>query len=129
MDKKDLVRFSISIDWELLKEFDEVIRKKGYENRSFAARALFREFILSSKLQKPEEKKGLFVILTLSDEGACQYCNEHFSTGIPLKNGKKLCICLIEGLKSEAEEKLKELASNSEIEFCKLIAVEICKDD
>ncbi len=129
MDKKDLVRFSISIDWELLKEFDEVIQKKGYENRSFATRALFREFILSSKLQKPEEKNGLFVILTLSDEGACQYCNEYFSTGIPLKNGKKLCICLVEGLKFEADEKLKEIASNPEIEFCKLIAIEICKDD
>jgi len=129
MGKKDLVRFSISVDWELLKEFDEIIQKEGYENRSFAIRALFREFILSSKLQKPEEKKGLFVILALSNEGVCQYCEELFSIGIPVKNGKKLCICLVEGLKSKAKGKLKELASNPEVEFYKLITMEICKDD
>ena len=41
-----LTRFGISLDSELLEQFDELIRRKGYQNRSEAIRDLIREKLI-----------------------------------------------------------------------------------
>lgn len=42
-----LKRFGVSIDEKLLSEFDAIIQRKGYYNRSEAIRDLIRDFILN----------------------------------------------------------------------------------
>jgi len=48
------MRFGVSIDADLLEKFDDVIEKKGYENRSEAIRDLIRKHLISTKQQDPE---------------------------------------------------------------------------
>lgn len=129
MAKKDLVRFSMSVDWELLKEFDAVIQQEGYENRSFAIRALFREFILSTKLKQQNDVEGLFVILAVFKSGFCNLCGSAFYINIPFGGDKNLCICVVEDKKEYAMEKFKKFNSSLDVEYCKLITMEVKKDD
>ena len=42
----DLTRFGISLDARLLREFDRLIKRKGYTNRSEALRDLIRESLV-----------------------------------------------------------------------------------
>lgn len=56
-------RFTISMDDQLFKQFDEVVQARGYYNRSEAIRDLIREYLENSRLQK--DNKG-YCIATLS---------------------------------------------------------------
>jgi len=47
-------RFGVSIEPELLKKFDILIEKEGYENRSEAIRDLIRKSLITTKHQNPE---------------------------------------------------------------------------
>lgn len=47
-------RFGVSIEHNLLREFDGFIKKKGYENRSEAIRDLIREALVKEKTTHPE---------------------------------------------------------------------------
>ncbi len=128
MSKKDLVRFSVSVDWKLLKEFDEAILQEGYENRSFAVRTLFREFVLSKKTLNSDRKRGLFVILSVFEGPFCDLCEGFISVAVPLKNSKKLCLCIVEGDAATANKRFKEFSANRSIEYCKLIVVDAEND-
>jgi len=58
------VRFSISINSELLKKFDKVIKEKKYENRSKAIRDLIRDFIIEREWERAEgEVMGALTLL------------------------------------------------------------------
>jgi len=48
-------RFGVSIEPELLKKFDRMIKKEGYENRSEAIRDLIRGNLIEEKSKNPEE--------------------------------------------------------------------------
>jgi CopG family nickel-responsive transcriptional regulator len=47
-------RFTISLDENLAHEFDELIRKKGYQNRSEAVRDMLRDLLRSDRLERQE---------------------------------------------------------------------------
>ena len=47
-------RFTISLSESLAKEFDELIRNKGYQNRSEAVRDMLRELLKSDRLERQE---------------------------------------------------------------------------
>ena len=49
-------RFTISLNEDLAHQFDELIREKGYENRSEAVRDMLRKELESSRLQKAESR-------------------------------------------------------------------------
>jgi len=49
-----ITRFGVSIEPELLKAFDRMIKKEGYVNRSEAIRDLIRKNILADKLKDSE---------------------------------------------------------------------------
>lgn len=57
-----LVRTGISLEQELLKRFDRVIKKKGYKNRSEAIRDLVRDYAVSEDM---EEDRGMVGTLTM----------------------------------------------------------------
>lgn len=50
------VRFSISINAELLQKFDEAIRERMYTNRSKAIRDLVRDFIVEREWERSEKE-------------------------------------------------------------------------
>ena len=47
-------RFTISLDETLAHEFDQLIRKKGYQNRSEAVRDMLRDLLKSDRLERQE---------------------------------------------------------------------------
>lgn len=59
----DLLRFGVSIEKDLLDEFDKLIAGKGYANRSDAIRALIRALLLDARV---EESPNADVIGTLT---------------------------------------------------------------
>ncbi|OHD13252.1 MAG: hypothetical protein A2086_16950 [Spirochaetes bacterium GWD1_27_9] len=50
MDK--VVRFSVSIQKELISEFDEIIDKKGFKNRSNALQEIIRKYVNDQSTDK-----------------------------------------------------------------------------
>ncbi|HEY7759172.1 MAG TPA: nickel-responsive transcriptional regulator NikR [Burkholderiales bacterium] len=47
-------RFTISLSESLAKEFDDLIRNKGYKNRSEAVRDMLRDLLKSDRLERQE---------------------------------------------------------------------------
>ena len=52
---KKVIRFGVSLEPELLKKFDKLIRKKGYRSRSEAIRDLIRDESVKEVLEKENE--------------------------------------------------------------------------
>ena len=50
-----IMRFGVSIEPDLLKKFDRMIKKEGYENRSEAIRDLIRRNLIDEKSKNPDE--------------------------------------------------------------------------
>jgi len=53
-----IVRFSVSLEKELLKRFDDRIREQKYKNRSEALRDLIREYLVEREWQNNERVAG-----------------------------------------------------------------------
>ena len=51
-----ITRFGVSIEPDLLKKFDKIIKKEGYTNRSEAIRDLIRKNLIIEKNKNPEEE-------------------------------------------------------------------------
>ena len=49
-----ITRFGVSIELDLLKKFDKMIKKEGYTNRSEALRDLVRKNIITEKIKDKE---------------------------------------------------------------------------
>jgi CopG family nickel-responsive transcriptional regulator len=50
-----IVRFGVSIEPDLLKKYDKIIKKEGYTNRSEALRDLIRKNLITEKSKDPNE--------------------------------------------------------------------------
>lgn len=60
----ELTRFGVSLDSQLLKQFDKVISKKGYNNRSEAIRDLIRDLLVRKEWEEDKgEKVGTITII------------------------------------------------------------------
>jgi len=58
-----LVRFSVSIEEDLLQSFDALIEKRGYSNRSEAVRDAIREQLIHREWEEGEEVAGVITLL------------------------------------------------------------------
>jgi CopG family nickel-responsive transcriptional regulator len=58
-----LARFGISLEKDLLKEFDRLIREKNYSNRSEAIRDLIRDSLVKEEWKKGKEVAGAISIV------------------------------------------------------------------
>lgn len=58
----EIVRFGVSMEAALLEAFDELIRKKGYNNRSEAIRDLVREALAAQAWEEGEEVLGVILL-------------------------------------------------------------------
>ena len=52
----EIERIGLSVDGQLLKEFDRLISQKGYDNRSEAFRDMMRDELGKEKLKNPNAK-------------------------------------------------------------------------
>jgi len=59
----ETVRFGVSIKRELLQDFDELIERKNYDNRSEAIRDLIREELIKREWEEEEEVVGVITLL------------------------------------------------------------------
>lgn len=60
---KNLKRFGVSIEEDLLKKFDEYINLHGYENRSEALRDLIRKELVDEEWSKSKEKVAGAIVM------------------------------------------------------------------
>ena len=67
---KGVIRFSVSLPPPLLKDFDEVWKAKGYDNRSRAAHDAFRSFVSEHKwaFSETEEIAGAIILIYYLDK-------------------------------------------------------------
>jgi CopG family nickel-responsive transcriptional regulator len=67
---KGVVRFSVSLPPSLVKDFDEVWKAKGYDNRSRAAHDAFRSFVSEHKwtFSETEEIAGAIMLIYYLDK-------------------------------------------------------------
>lgn len=59
----ELIRFGVSLDRELLNKFDDLIKEKGYTNRSEAFRDLIREELVKKEWQDNDEVAGAITLI------------------------------------------------------------------
>ena len=57
---EQIERIGVSLEKELLADFDKLIAKKGYQNRSEAIRDLIRQQLSSRQLGNPKTKATIF---------------------------------------------------------------------
>lgn len=65
---KNIVRFGTSIDEKLLIQFDEIINRKGYVNRSEAIRDLIRDMLVAEETADPDTEAMGTLTLVFSHE-------------------------------------------------------------
>jgi len=58
-----VARFTVSMDHRLMEQFDQLIKKKSYTNRSEAVRDLVRSAMVEEQWEKPGEKVAATVTL------------------------------------------------------------------
>jgi CopG family transcriptional regulator, nickel-responsive regulator len=59
----DLARTGLSIDEELLLQFDRAIERKGYKNRSEAVRDLIRDYLVSEQIHENKIVVGTLTVV------------------------------------------------------------------
>ena len=59
----EITRFGVSMDGELLSQFDQLIRQQGYANRSEALRDLVRECLVRREWEEGVEVVGVIALL------------------------------------------------------------------
>jgi CopG family nickel-responsive transcriptional regulator len=59
----NIVRTGVSLEQELLRQFDESIRERGYQNRSEAIRDLIRDHLVSRRADKNKVVAGTLTII------------------------------------------------------------------
>lgn len=61
----DLIRFGVSIEDDLLENFDELVAERGYATRSEALRDLIRDALVGARLEKQQKAVEVLGSLTL----------------------------------------------------------------
>lgn len=59
----NIERFGISVPKDLLEEFDQIIKKKGYSSRSEAVRDLMRDDVVEQSIAEDKEVIGTVTIV------------------------------------------------------------------
>jgi CopG family nickel-responsive transcriptional regulator len=66
----NLSRFGVSIEENLLADFDRLIERKGYANRSEAIRALIRNLLLDTRVEEDPEAEVIGTLTLVYDHHA-----------------------------------------------------------
>jgi CopG family nickel-responsive transcriptional regulator len=66
----DVIRFGVSIDQDLLENYDRLIAERGYATRSEALRDLIRETLIQQKIETESEVQALGSLTLIYDHHA-----------------------------------------------------------
>lgn len=72
----DIIRFGVSIEQELLENFDRLIAERRYNNRSEALRDLIRETLIQHKIETEAETQALGSLTLIYDHHAANLLQE-----------------------------------------------------
>ena len=72
----ELVRFGVSIDLDLLENYDRLIAERGYANRSEALRDLIREALIQQKIETQNDIHALGSLTLVYDHHARNLAQE-----------------------------------------------------
>jgi len=120
----EIVKVTFSIDWQLLKEFDKLLKNKGLENRSKVIRKLIESFIFTEKIKQKkisEQNEGLFVIIANSSEPLT--IKKHLHITIPAESDYITIILIGKTTYKKAELELSCIEKENSLKFSKLIQI------
>ena len=121
----ETVKVTFSIDWDLLKEFDNLINKKGLENRSKIIRDLIEDFIITEKLKQNkwrDDVQGSYLLILVSDSPI----NTEIPIGVAIQTKKDSYLTLIilkRATHKEAENKIREIKSHNTLTFYRIVQI------
>jgi len=132
-----ILRVGITFPPDLLKDFDEIIRRMGYENRSKAVQDAVRMFV--SERRWLEEEKGIHVgvLMMLYDhevrelEGALTHMQHHYThiicstMHIHLSERDCLEAIAVKGAVAEIRKLSDELAAKRGVKILKTMLVPV----
>lgn len=72
----DLIRFGVSIEQDLLENYDRLINERGYATRSEALRDLIREALIQQKIEMRAETNALGSLTLVYDHHARNLAQE-----------------------------------------------------
>ena len=72
----ELVRFGVSIDLDLLENYDRLIAERGYENRSEALRDLIRDALIQQRIEMQTDVHALGSLTLVYDHHARNLAQE-----------------------------------------------------
>ena len=72
----DIIRFGVSIEQDLLENFDRLINERGYSTRSEALRDLIREALIQQKIETETNVQALGSLTLVYDHHARNLVNE-----------------------------------------------------
>jgi CopG family nickel-responsive transcriptional regulator len=129
-----VTRIGVSLEPELLNEFDKIIQKKGYVSRSEAIRDLVRDS-LSENAWKNDEEEVIGVMIVLIDLGVTNVLDkveanyrEHASvfssvSSVPVDKDSKMDIVVASGKLVRLREFIADLTSIKGILRGKLVSI------
>ena len=127
-----LIRFGVSLSSDLLKQFDKLIDRKGYKNRSEAIRDLIREDLISEEWKEGgRETVGVFsLVYDHHRNDLSQVINNiqhdnldiiRSSTHVHIDHKNCLEVIILKGKSSEIKKLTDLLTSTKGIKHGKLI--------
>ncbi len=126
----DLTRFGVSVPHSLLKQFDQQITRKGYENRSEALRDLIRQYLLQKEIESDAEVAGAITLVydhhvpnlsnKLDDLQHSHFQKVLSKTHIHLDHHNCLEVILLKGKRSEIEQLAERIISAKGVKHGKL---------
>ncbi len=127
-----VIRFGVSLDSDLLTKFDNLIKGKGYKNRSEALRDLIREELVSKEWgNKNKETVGVFSLVYDHHQNELSHVLNNIqhnsldiirsSTHVHINHHNCLEVIILKGKSSEIKKITDELASTKGIKHGKLI--------
>lgn len=72
----DIIRFGVSIEQDLLENYDRLIAERGYATRSEALRDLIREALIQQKIEMNSETQALGSLTLVYDHHASNLLQE-----------------------------------------------------
>ena len=125
-----LVRFGVSLDSELLRKFDQLIREKNYSNRSEAFRDLIRQELVAKEWEAGGEVAGAITLIydhhhreLLNKITDLQHDSQHViisTQHVHLDNSNCLEIVAVRGKPEDVKRLAEMLRSIKGIKHCTL---------
>ena len=133
-----VVRFSISVEPELLEKFNKILKEKGYGSRSEAIRDLIREKIVEEKWEKGGEVVGSLTLVydhdvrgvadKLTDLQHTHPTNVVSSMHVHLSGRSCMEILVIRGKAADIRKISEELLSSRGVKHGKLVVTSIAEE-